>query len=160
MQESKLSGFDVWHSNLNRKNLSANNTETLAGYLACYTAETNAVSIIKLPTDFDSDELLLTLGEDYLGCINVKLKKSELLKHVELIELMHLNGNLLNWLCTGIDFLGDKLKTVNKLTDDEIAELKEIEKKYKNPFEKWVEAREKKLNSALQKMPKFLKRDF
>ena len=79
MQESKLRGFDVMYSDLNRNKLSANNTKVLAGYLSCVYAQTNAVSVIKLATELDSDEPLILFGDAYLGCINVNVKKSELL---------------------------------------------------------------------------------
>ena len=54
----------------------------------------------------------------------------------------------------------NKLKTVTRLSEDELNELRAIEKKHKNPFTKWADDREKKLTSTLKKMPKFLKRDF
>jgi predicted translin family RNA/ssDNA-binding protein len=53
-----------------------------------------------------------------------------------------------------------RLKDVVRLSDDEIAELKEIEKKQKNPYEKWADDRDKKLKKKVDMFPSFLKRDF
>ena len=160
MQESKLKGFDIAYGELNTRKIATNNAETLAGYLSCCDAQTNAVSIIKLVSDLDSDEPLRIFGDEYLGCINVKVKKIELIERVELLQLIEKNDYLQNWLAVKLSDVENKLKTVTRLSDDELNELRAIEKKHKNPFTKWAADREKKLTSTLKKMPKFLKRNF
>ena len=160
MQESKLKGFDKTYSGLNRHKIESNNAESLAGYISCWEANTNAVSIIKLASELDSDEPLEIFGEDYLGCINVKVKKSELIERVELIHGIEKNDYLHNWLTLNLSNIDKKLKTVAHLSVDELNELKEIEKKFKNPYTKWIDDREKRLTTAFKKMPKFLKRNF
>ena len=59
-----------------------------------------------------------------------------------------------------IDHCIKRLKDLAGLSDDEIAELKEIEKKQRNPYGKWVNEREEKLKKTLKTFPSFLKRGF
>jgi hypothetical protein len=160
LQESNLKGFDIAYSELNIRKLSSNNTEILVGYLCCREAKTNAVSILKFPTDLDTDEQLRVFGEDYLGCINVKVKKADLLERVEAIQLLDKNTYIKSWLTIRISDHLKGLKSVVHLNDDEIAELKAIEMKLKNPYEKWADARKVKLKKKVESYPKFLKRDF
>lgn len=160
MQESMFKGFDVAYSELNIRKLSQNNAEVLAGYLCCREAKTNAVSIIKFPNDLDTDEQLRVFGDDYLGCIDVKVKKASLLEQVEAIQLWDKNTYIKSWLTVRISDHVKRLKDVVRLSDDEIAELKEIEKKQKNPYEKWADDRDKKLKKKVDMFPSFLKRDF
>lgn len=160
MQESKLKSFDVAYSDLNMRKISSNKTEVLAGYLACCFAETNAVSIVKFPSNLDGDEQLMLFGDEYLGCININLVKSELINRVELINSIDVNGCIKSWLTFKLsDRLGD-LKSIAGLNDNEIAELKEIEKKQKNPYIKWIDQRQVKLNKMLKNLPNFIKREF
>lgn len=160
LQESKMKGFDVAYSDLNLRKVSSNNTEILAGYLCCREAKTNAVSIVRLPNDLDTDEQLRVFGDDYLGCINVKVKKADLLAQVEDIQLCDKNTYIKSWLTIRISDHIKGLKDLVRLTDDEIAELKEIEKNLDNPYEKWADERKQKLIKKIEMYPNFLKRDF
>lgn len=160
MQESKFKGFDVSYSDLNARKTASNKTEVLAGYLSCVLTENNAVSLIKFPSILDSDEQLMVFGDEYLGCINVNLKKSELVQRVELINFIEMNGQIKNWFTLRMSNYLDSLTTTAGLNEMELAELKEIEKKQKNPYAKWVDEREKRLKKSLKQMPDFLKREF
>lgn len=158
--KSSFKGFDAWHSGLNKRNIKLNNIEILAGYIACCEAQVPSVSIVKFKDDLESDKYLLEFGEDYLGCINVKLKKDELIERALKIQTLECNEYLENWLNIKIEYIQDKLKTTALLDDHEIDELKEIEIKSKNPYSKWILDREKRLKKSILQFPKFFKRDF
>jgi hypothetical protein len=160
MQESKLKGFDIAYSDLNTRKIASNKTEVLAGYISCILTENNAVSLIKFPSNLDGDDQLMVFGDEYLGCINVDVKKSELVERIELINFSEMNGQIKNWLTVKLSNHVDSLTAIAGLNEAEIAELKEIEKKQKNPYAKWIDKREKRLKKSLQQMPSFLKREF
>jgi hypothetical protein len=146
--KSSLKGFDAWHSGLTTKKLKSNTIEELAGYIACCEAQTNSVSIIKFKDDLDSDKYLMEFGDEYLGCINTKLKKDELIERVEVLQTLECNEYLKNWLSIKIEYIQEKLKSSARLTNNEIDELKQIELKSKNPYSKWISDREKRLNKS------------
>jgi hypothetical protein len=90
----------------------------------------------------------MEFGDEYLGCINTKLKKDELIERVEVLQTLECNEYLKNWLSIKIEYIQEKLKSSARLTNNEIDELKQIELKSKNPYSKWISDREKRLNKS------------
>jgi hypothetical protein len=158
--KSSFKDYGASISNSFRKELKSTKTEVLAGYVACWEAKKHSVAIIKFKEDLDSDKYLMQFGGEYLGCINEKLSKNELIDRIELIHTLHYNKELEGWLSVQVKDLQAKLKTTLQLNDDEITELKEIQMKSKNPYSKWISDREKRLKKSLDKYPKFLIRQF
>jgi len=157
--EDQLSGYDTWYSRFNLKKSATHKVENLVGYLAGVEAEVPSVTVIKLPKELKTDKHLLTFGESYLGCINVNLKKSELLERVNLLEKLSNNENLSNWL----EIDTERLRASNdrfQLTDEEFSQLKAIQSVYNKPVAKWITDREKEIKKELKKYPQFLKRGF
>jgi hypothetical protein len=158
--ESKISWVTVKSITHQYKKTSNLPNDELIGISACGELNLDGITLVNFIKTFKTDKTLLTVGNDYLGCVLTAPKKKELLERITVLKKLSDNKRIPSWFFAPHGTAHDDYLRKIGLSDIEIKELDKISSTLAEPLEKWAGKREKVLLSELNKLPKLVTKNF
>jgi len=158
--ESKISWVTVKSITHQYKKTSTLTNDELIGISACGELNLDGITLVKFIKTFKTDKTLLTVGNDYLGCVLTAPKKKELLERITVLKKLSDNKRIPSCFFAPHGTAHDDYLRKIGLSDIEIKELDKIRLTLALPLEKWASKREKVLKSELDPFPKLVTKNF
>ena len=158
---SNISAEDVWATSISRKrkieNLSINELLT---YTVCRIKGVPSMTVVDFKKPFKSDTKFIdSFKENYLGTVNVKVTKAELVQLAKLQSKLEYNGYLSNWLNPRFTNLKSSFEDAG-LTDQECKELENLYKQSNKPVDDWIKSKRDVIKNSIKPLTKFIVRGY
>ena len=158
--ESKIAWVTVKSISHQHKKISNLPNDELIGIGACSELNLDGITLVNFIKTFKTDKTLLTVGNDYLGCVLTAPKKKELLERITILKKLSDNKRIPSCFITPRGSIHDDQLREMGLSDIEIKELDKIISNLAEPLEKWTSKKEKMLRSELDSFPKLVTKSF
>ena len=158
---SNIKAEDVWASSIrSKRKIEGLSINELLTYTVCRIKKVPSMTIVEFKKPFASDaKFIESFKDNYLGTINTKVTKAELVELANLQSKLEYSGYIEHWLEPHFPGLKDSF-TKAGLDDKECKELEKFYKASIKPVTDWAKQRQSDLKKQITPLTKFIVRGF